>query len=144
MFGKIDLVEELNTSDTRVTDWKTGSVKGLTDIEKRDEENRMSGLLRQLAMYSFLLNGSSHGATSVADSRLVFLEAKKDDKNAVYSRTITDNDIEALRQDIADYMSLVDSGEWTTRACHTKLYGEGDSCPYCALAKRFGIKTEAN
>jgi DNA helicase-2/ATP-dependent DNA helicase PcrA len=141
MFGKIDLIEDVGAGTARVTDWKTGSVKTSTDIEKRDEEGRMSGMLRQLAMYSFLLNGAG---TSVAESRLVFLEATKGDKHAVHARHITDTELSLLRQDIADYMVLVASGEWVGRKCNTKLYGEGDSCPYCGMAKRFGLKTEGN
>ncbi|MDB5254786.1 MAG: UvrD/REP helicase, helicase / ATP-dependent helicase PcrA [Candidatus Nomurabacteria bacterium] len=144
MFGKIDLIEDMNGMDARVSDWKTGGVKTTTEIEKRDEEGRMSGLLRQLAMYSFLLDGVTNGSTSVVESRLVFLEAAKGDKNAIYSRRISGDELAALRQDIADYMTLIESGEWVQRPCHTKLYGEGDSCPYCAMARRFGVKIEGN
>ncbi len=140
MFGKIDLIEEVGNGDVCVTDWKTGGVKTSTEIDKRDEEGRMSGLLRQLAMYSFLLNGSTGGSTTVTESRLVFLEAKKSDKHAVHTRRITGDDIVALRQDIADYMTLIESGAWINRSCHTKLYGEADNCPYCTMAQRFGIK----
>jgi hypothetical protein len=144
MFGKIDLIEDANGSDARVTDWKTGGVKTATEIEKRDEEGRMSGLLRQLVMYSFLLDGSTNGSTSVVESRLVFLEAAKGDKHAIHSRRISAGDLAALRQDITDYMTLIESREWVQRPCHTKLYGEGDSCPYCAMARRFGLKIEGN
>ncbi len=144
MFGKIDLIEEVNGTDARVSDWKTGGVKTATEIEKRDEEGRMSGLLRQLAMYSFLLDGTTNGSTTVVESRLVFLEATKGDKHAIHSRRINGDELAALRQDITDYMSLIESGEWVSRPCHTKLYGEGDSCPYCAMARRFGVKTQGN
>ncbi len=138
-FGKIDLVEEVITDEARVTDWKTGSVKTTTEIEKPDEEGRMSSLLRQLVMYSFLINGVSSGNTTVNESRLVFLEAKKGDKHAVHTRRITATDIDTLRHDITDYMILIDSGEWATRPCHAKTYGEHDTCEYCAMAHRFGI-----
>lgn len=135
MFGKIDLVEELG-SGSRVTDWKTGGVKTATEIEKRDEEGRMSAMLRQLAMYSYLLRSTN---ATVAESRLVFLEAAKGDKHAVYMRTITAEETSALCNDIGDYMHLIESGEWVSRPCNAKLYGEGDSCPYCAMATRFGL-----
>jgi DNA helicase-2/ATP-dependent DNA helicase PcrA len=138
-FGKIDLVEEVISNETRVTDWKTGTVKTATDIEKRDEENRMSGLLRQLVMYSFLINGVSNGDTDVSQSRLVFLEAKKADKHAVYTRHVSTQDIAALRQDITDYMTLIENGQWLARPCNAKTYGEHDTCEYCAMAHRFGI-----
>jgi DNA helicase-2/ATP-dependent DNA helicase PcrA len=138
-FGKIDLVEEIISDEARVTDWKTGSVKTATDIEKRDEENRMSGLLRQLVMYSFLINGVSNGNTDVTESRLVFLEAKKGDKHAVHARCITAAELTTLQQDITDYMSLIESGQWISRPCNTKTYGEHDTCEYCVMAHRFGI-----
>lgn len=139
MFGKIDLVEELSDGTVRVSDWKTGSVKTASEIEKRDEEGRMSGLLRQLTMYSYLINGFSHGLTDVAESRLVFLEAKKGDKHAVHARRIAAADIAQLKGDIADYDALVKSGEWVRRPCNAKTYGENDECEYCAMAKRFGV-----
>jgi DNA helicase-2/ATP-dependent DNA helicase PcrA len=139
MFGKIDLVEELISNEVRVSDWKTGSVKTGNEIEKPDEEGRMSGLLRQLTMYSYLINGFSKGLTEVAESRLVFLEAKKNDKNASYGRQITGEDLKRLQADIADYDRLLQSGEWVKRVCHAKLYGEGEQCEYCAMARRFGI-----
>jgi DNA helicase-2/ATP-dependent DNA helicase PcrA len=139
MFGKIDLVEEIITGEVRVTDWKTGSTKTKSEIEKYDEEGRMSGFLRQLTMYSYLINGFSHGATTVVESRLVFLEAKKGDKNALFSRRITAEELSLLHKDIADYDSAVKSGEWVHRSCHAKLYGEGEQCEYCRMAKRFGL-----
>jgi DNA helicase-2/ATP-dependent DNA helicase PcrA len=138
MFGKIDLVEEIITDEVRVTDWKTGSTKTAGEIEKRDEDGRLSGLLRQLTMYSYLTNGASRGNTAVVESRLVFLEAKKGDKNAIHSRRITSEELVLLQQDIADYDAFVKSGEWVNRPCRTKLYGEGEHCEYCAMAKRFG------
>ncbi len=140
MFGKIDLVEELAGGEVRVSDWKTGSVKTANEIEKRDEEGRMSGLLRQLTMYSYLIGGYSHGLTDVAESRLVFLEARNGDKNAVHSRQITQHGIEQLKKDIADYDALIQSGEWVSRPCQAKTYGADDECEYCAMAKRFGVK----
>ncbi len=139
MYGKIDLVEEIISGEVRVTDWKTGSVKTASEIEKRDEEGRMSGLLRQLAMYTYLINGVSHGNQSVTESRLVFLEAKKGDKHAAQTRHITGDELQSLRQDITDYDEAVKNGTWTTRRCHTKLYGTAEVCEYCAMAKRFGI-----
>jgi DNA helicase-2/ATP-dependent DNA helicase PcrA len=138
-YGKIDLVEEIISGEMRVTDWKTGSAKTVGEIEKRDEEGRMSGLLRQLTMYTYLIDGVSRGNQSVTESRLVFLEAKKGDKNAVQQRHITTEELDLLRKDIADYDESLKAGTWITRTCHTKTYGT-DECEYCAMAKRFGMK----
>ncbi|MFZ4499937.1 MAG: ATP-dependent helicase [Minisyncoccia bacterium] len=139
LFGKIDLVEEIITQEVRVTDWKTGGTKTKADIEKSDEEGRMSSYLRQLAMYSYLLQGMTRDTTTVSESRLVFLEAKAGDKNAIVSRHITSQEIERLRQDILEYDELVKNGEWVTRSCHAKLYREGDVCKYCAMAHKYGV-----
>ncbi len=133
--GKVDVVEEIITADVRVTDWKTGGVKTSTDIDKSDDAGHMSGLLRQLAMYSYLIHGQSKGNSEVTESRLVFVEAKKGDKHAVHLRKITTDDIERLRAEIMEYDTLLKSGEWITQPCHTKLYGNETQCPYCARAR---------
>ncbi len=138
-YGKIDLVEEIISDEVRVTDWKTGSTKTNSEIEKRDEEGRMSGLLRQLTMYTYLINGVSHGNNTVSESRLVFLEAKNGDKNAVQTRHITAEELALLRKDISDYDQFVQDGSWVTRTCHAKTYGSNEECEYCAMAKRFGV-----
>lgn len=138
--GKIDMVEEVISSEVRVTDWKTGSVKTGSEVEKEDAEGRMSSYLRQLSMYSYLIDGVSAGTTEVTESRLVFLEAKSTDKHAVVSRTITQADIARLKKDIEDYDISLIEGEWIHRPCHAKQYGEHDACVYCAMAEKFGMK----
>ncbi|MEO5645869.1 MAG: ATP-dependent DNA helicase [Candidatus Paceibacterota bacterium] len=138
-YGKIDLVEDIINNEVRVTDWKTGGTKTATEIEKRNDEGRMSGLLRQLAMYSYLMDGVSHGDRKVTESRLVFLEAKKGDKNGVQTKHITRTELDLLHKDIADYDELVKSGQWVNRPCNAISYGTNDTCEYCAMAKRFGV-----
>jgi DNA helicase-2/ATP-dependent DNA helicase PcrA len=133
--GKVDVVEEIITGEVRVTDWKTGGVKTSTEIEKSDDAGHMSGLLRQLAMYSYLIHGQSKGNLEVSESRLVFIEAKKGDKHAVHLRKITTDDIERLRTELQEYDTLLKNGEWITQPCRTKLYGNETECPYCARAR---------
>jgi RecB family exonuclease len=87
-YGKIDLTERFADGSVRVTDFKTGSVKTKNDIEKRDDDGRLSGYLRQLAMYSYLINGAEKGV-KVAESQLEFLEAKDNDKNPIYKTQVT-------------------------------------------------------
>ncbi len=150
--GKIDVIEEIISGEVRVTDWKTGSAKSKGDIDKSDaptdadavagKEGRMSAYLRQLAMYSYLIEGSTNDNTSVSESRLVFLEAKKGDKNAIQSRRITSDEIFRLKHDIIDYDRFIKDGSWMTRPCCAKTYGAGDVCEYCALAEKFGIFTK--
>jgi DNA helicase-2/ATP-dependent DNA helicase PcrA len=134
MFGKIDLTERFPDGTMTVTDFKTGSSKTSGMIEKIDDEGRMSDYLRQLAMYSYLIAGTESGKR-VDQSRLLFLEAAENDKNALYSKAITDHELELLTKDIADYQSLLETGEWMSRPCHVKTYGTGSSeCEFCKRA----------
>ena len=134
-YGKIDMTELEEDRVVRVTDFKTGSAKAKSAIEKPEgEEERMSGLLRQLAMYSYLIENAERG-TTVGHSKLLFIEAKPGDKDASYETHIGEEEIARLQKDIADYDELVRSGEWTKRPCKAKLYGSSRECEYCAKAK---------
>jgi DNA helicase-2/ATP-dependent DNA helicase PcrA len=133
-YGKIDLTERDPSGLVHVTDFKTGSAKSARIIEKLDEEGRMSGLLRQLAMYAFLIRGAEKG-TQVGESKLLFLEASPKESEAVYTKNISEEEISLLRKDITDYDALVSSGEWVARPCIAVSYGKNSECEYCAKAK---------
>ena len=133
-YGKIDLTERLEPGVVDVTDFKTGGAKAKSAIEKLDEEGRPSSLLRQLAMYSYLIQGAEKG-TVVRTSRLLFLEADPESKDAVYQASITEEDISLLERDIKDYDALMQNGEWVRRPCDAKLYGSSKECEYCAKAR---------
>jgi ATP-dependent helicase/DNAse subunit B len=133
--GKIDLVETLADGTVRVSDFKTGKPKPKREVEKRDEEGRMSDYLRQLAMYSYLLMHDK-SKTEASSSRLLFLETESDSKDAVYETRITDEEIQLLRKDLTDFNTLLKAGEWIERPCDFKPFGQQKECEYCALAKR--------
>lgn len=134
MYGKIDLTEKNKNDELLVTDFKTGSAKTKSVIEKVDEEGRLSSYMRQLAMYSYLVYGSDK--KDVLTSRLLFLESKKDDKNMIYATHIDQEKIDLLLRDIEDYDELLKSGEWVDRPCHFNSYGKvGSECEHCKLAK---------
>ena len=135
MYGKIDLTENIGDG-VIVTDFKTGSSKTTGVIEKRDEEGRLSSLLRQLAMYSYLLTGQN-----VSHSRLLFLEEDVKEKNAVYTTHISEEEIDLLVRDIREYDLALKTGSWVTRTCHFKSYG-GDSseCEYCKKAQMYTVE----
>ncbi len=140
IYGKIDLVEYLDepsktlAKNVRVTDFKTGSVRKKSEVEKIDEEGRMSSYLRQLAMYSYLLEQNSKSQTNVVESRLEFLEAKEGTE-AFYDRVITPREISLLVQDIMDYDSMLSSGDWVKRECNYNGYGKESACEYCKMAE---------
>lgn len=130
MYGKIDLTEKYDDSIT-VTDFKTGNSKTKGVIEKRDEEGRQSPLLRQLAMYSYLLTGQT-----VSQSRLLFLEEDPKEKNAVYTTKIGQEEIDLLVRDIKEYDKELTDGTWVSRKCNFKPYGgEYQECPFCKKAE---------
>lgn len=132
IYGRIDLVEKLPDGAVRVTDFKTGSMHRKSEIEKLDDEGRMSAYLRQLAMYSYLLSENPKWRADVRESRLEFVEA-----NAFYDTVIISEHIELLVKDITDYDAAVKTGEWTNRPCNYKSYGRDTECEYCKLAKIF-------
>lgn len=134
LHGQIDLIEKFKDGTLRVTDFKTGSVKTKNEIEKHDEGGRLSNLMRQLAMYSYLL-ASVKGEGEVAESQLEFLEAKTGAKDAIYKTTITSEDVDLLVRDIEHYDSMLSSGEWVNMPCHFKAYGKQKDCPNCKRAE---------
>jgi DNA helicase-2/ATP-dependent DNA helicase PcrA len=135
IYGKIDLIERLGKDTVRVTDFKTGGVRKKSDIEKLDEEGRLSGYLRQLGMYSYLIKESTKGNSDVRESRLEFVESKNPKEN-FYDTVISSAQISLLIKDIGDYDSLVKKGDWLARPCNFNSYGKNTECEYCALAKR--------
>lgn len=135
IYGKIDLIENIDTKHVRVTDFKTGNPRKKSDIEKRDEENRMSGYLRQLAMYSYLLNTNKKWNVFVSQSRLEFVEAKKE-AEIFYDTRINDEEIDLLVRDMKDYDELLKTGEWVNRPCNFNNYGKAFVvCEYCKMAE---------
>jgi DNA helicase-2/ATP-dependent DNA helicase PcrA len=133
IYGKLDLIENISTTSVRVTDFKTGTVKKDRDIEKINEEGRMSNYLRQLAMYSYLLQESPKWRKSVTESRLEFLEAKKTNES-IYSKFVNNEEIALLVKDIRDYDDLIKSGEWVNLPCNYNSYGKNTECEYCKMA----------
>jgi RecB family exonuclease len=139
MCGKIDLTERTSSGEIIITDFKTGTSKTKGSIEKLDEENRLSSYMRQLAMYSYVIRGVEKGK-SVLESRLLFLEALKEDKNALYGTHVGQEQIDLLLRDIKDYDEFLRSGEWVKRPCCKKSYGHDSECEYCKIAEMFKNK----
>ncbi len=131
IYGKVDLVEDLGSGSTRVTDFKTGGARKKSEIEKIDEEGRMSNYMRQLAMYSYLLEENTK-YKEVVESKLEFVEAGKENEYS-YTTHITEEKIKLLKKDIADYDRLVKTGEWWQRPCNYNSYGKNTECEYCKM-----------
>jgi DNA helicase-2/ATP-dependent DNA helicase PcrA len=135
IYGKIDLTEKVGDNEFYITDFKTGKNKTTKEIEKEGEEGRMSDYLRQLAMYTYLVQGSMKGA-KVLKSSLEFLESEEGDKNAIYTTQITEEQLDLLKRDIKEYDDLLKSGEWVSRPCFYNSYGRDSVCENCKLANR--------
>jgi len=136
IYGKLDLVERHEGDGVRVTDFKTGKTRKASEIEKIDEEGRMSTYMRQLAMYSYLVHHAMKGQAEIEASRLYFVE-EPDTKKACFEAYIDEEKIDLLIQDIEDYDALMQSGEWTERECQYKGHQGEPDCPYCAKAKMY-------
>ncbi len=135
IYGKIDLIEMIDKENVRVTDFKTGNPRKSSDIEKVDEEGRMSDYMRQLAMYSYLLGENSKWKKNVNESVLEFVQAKNP-KETFYKTFIDKEKIDLLIRDIVDYDKLLKNGEWAERPCHFKSYGKQNAiCEYCKMAE---------
>jgi DNA helicase-2/ATP-dependent DNA helicase PcrA len=133
MYGKIDLTEYLPNGEVYVTDFKTGSSKTTGVIEKIGEEGRMSDLMRQLAMYSYLIQGDSSD-TKVTNSKLLFLESEPSDKNAFYQTRITEEQIDLLKRDIKYYDESLTNNSWIELKCNFKPFGSNShECEYCKM-----------
>lgn len=133
MYGKIDLTERFPDGTITVTDFKTGKGKSASQVEKLDDEGRLSSYMRQLAMYSYLVEGVED--RSVNESRLLFLEEDRGSKNALYRTRVSSEQIDLLVRDIADYQSWLQSGEWVKRPCIAPTYGSHSECEYCKRAE---------
>lgn len=137
--GKIDLVEQIEEGVLRLTDFKTGGLKKKSEIEKETDEGRMSDMMRQLAMYSFLIDRKTAGNASVEESRLMFVE-HLDEKDSVYKTQITSDHVRNLIKDIDDFDQLLATGEWVDRPCRFKPWKSGEVCEYCKLAEIYKKK----
>ena len=146
IYGKIDLVEITGKDTVRVTDFKTGTPKKKTEIEKVDEEGRMSDYMRQLSVYSYLLGEKGKWKKNVTESQLEFVQAPpapdhtggragKNDSGYFYTTYIDREHIDLLIRDITDYDNLLKTGDWVERPCNFKSYGKQNAeCEYCKMA----------
>lgn len=140
IYGKLDLTERLEDGSIIITDFKTGKPKTKNEIEKFDEEGRMSPYMRQLAMYSYLVRDAEKGS-NVELSKLLFLEADPKDKNKVYQTCINEEQIDLLKRDISDYVESLENSSWVERKCDFKPFGgKNEPCPHCTLAKNIFLK----
>ena len=138
IYGKIDLIENLDAKNARVTDFKTGSIRKKSEIEKKDFEGRMNSYLRQLAMYSYLIKQNPKWRMNVRESRLEFLEAKNEEES-IYKTVVKKEQIDLLIQDIKDYDQSIKKGEWVNRSCNYNSYGKNTECEYCQMAEIYRI-----
>ena len=134
IYGRLDLIEVLDDKSLRVTDFKTGKPRKKSEIEKVDHKGKMSDYMRQLAMYSLLLENSPKWKAKVSESVLEFVEAKEGEQG-FYRGHIGPEEVDMLLRDIGEYDSSLKDGTWVCRPCEYKPFGRGSAeCPYCKKA----------
>jgi DNA helicase-2/ATP-dependent DNA helicase PcrA len=139
IYGKLDLTEWREDKAIIITDFKTGKPKTKNEIEKIDEEGRLSSYMRQLVMYAYLVCETSEKYPEIC--KLLFLEADKDDKNKIYATSINTEQIDLLKRDIEEYVLSLENTNWIERKCNFKPFGgKNDPCPNCALAQKIFLK----
>ncbi len=134
--GKIDMVEYISDVPVRVTDFKTGKTKKGTEIEKLTDEGRMSTYMRQLSMYTYLLENTGKRRVEIEASRLYFVEEQNVEK-VCFETQVNEDHIELLKKDIGEYGELMESGKWTERSCDYKPHLGESECPYCKMAELY-------
>lgn len=140
IYGKLDLTEWREDKSILITDFKTGKPKTKNEIEKIDEEGRLSPYMRQLVMYAYLIRETEDGKYPEI-CKLLFLEADKNDKNKIYATYVNEEQIDLLKRDIVEYVSDLENSNWMKRKCNFKPWGgKNESCPNCALAQKIILK----
>ena len=113
------------------------------NIEKIDDNGRMSDYMRQLTTYSLLLEQNKKAPLIVDESRLEYLEAKKE-SDMFYTTTITRDNIDKLIDDIKYYEKSIQDGSWIDTPCLVAEYEKSknekkDECEYCTLFNILGL-----
>lgn len=140
IYGKLDLTEWREDKSIIITDFKTGKPKTKNEIEKINEEGRLSPYMRQLAMYAYLVRETEKGKYPEV-CKLFFLEADDNDKNKIYATSINEEQIDLLKRDINEYVSLLEDQNWVNRDCNFKSFGgKNEPCPNCTLVKKIFLK----
>lgn len=127
LHGKLDAMIE-KENEILVFDYKTreamseNAVKGLTKDSTGD-------YFRQLVFYKILLESNSKYATKSIEPALVFIKPDSKGRCPTITLSISKDDIEKVRSEIASLIDSVWSGQFLTDRCNDK------NCKYCGYKK---------
>lgn len=127
--GKLDRLD-LNESGeaVRVVDYKTGKPKSRNAIEGKTKSDD-GGYKRQLVFYALLLSLYDDERYLCRTGTLSFVQAKPNGDIAEESFTISDEEIDELKQEIIQAVQSIISGKFLTTECDDKV------SEYCELVK---------
>jgi DNA helicase-2/ATP-dependent DNA helicase PcrA len=127
--GKLDRIDITNRNAFRVVDYKTGKPKSRNVIEGNTKSSD-GGYKRQLVFYALLLSLHDDERYQCRTGVLSFVEP--DSKGVIQeeSFTITDQEIEELKQEIIASAHAIISGEFLTQTC------DDSSSEYCHFVQQ--------
>lgn len=125
-FDRLDFAED--GSVIRVVDYKTGKAKtrGVIEGKTKDSDGRYK---RQLVFYALLLSLQDNSLLHSLNGRLSFIEP--DAKGVIHEEdfTITEEEIQLLREEIIKATEAVITGDCLQAPCDSKV------CEYCGITK---------
>lgn len=117
---KIEYVKEQGSGPVRVVDYKTGKV-----FSQKSTKAQKQALERQIQFYHLLLEDYKHGTVSISEAVLDFIEPTEDNEFEQKKLSVSERDLETLREQIADMVESVMSGRFLKQGCQKK---ECDAC----------------
>jgi len=114
--GKLDRIDVTNGQAFRVVDYKTGKPKSRNAIEGKTKGSD-GGYKRQLVFYALLLSLHDDQRYQCRTGVLSFVESDAKGSIKEESFTITDQEIEDLKQEIIASTQAIISGEFITQSC---------------------------
>lgn len=127
--GKLDRIDMVDGQAVRVVDYKTGKPKSRNVIEGNTKTSD-GGYKRQLVFYALLL--SLHGDERYQTDTGVLSFVEADAKGAIKeeSFTITEQEVEDLKQEIIGAVQSILSGEFLQQSC------DESTSEYCHFARQ--------
>lgn len=122
--GNLDKIEYIESEDggpINLIDYKTG--KGYSKKNKIQKDD----LKRQLTFYHILLEGYKNDMYYIKNTSLDFIEVDETDENEFTSISISAQDIQILKEVIADVSQNIISTEFLKQGCQKK------DCEWCLL-----------
>ncbi len=120
--GILDKVERVSERYVRVVDYKTGPVRTLNDILGKTKSST-GDYFRQLVFYKLLLSNYENGMFDMASGAIDFIEPRKNGSYSLEEFTISDRDVEDLKELIRKVSEEILDFEFWDKPCDPKKSG---------------------